>query len=795
MKSQAHFAVAVALLVLGAFVPLAKAQDEKEPIIKKDEKSQEFTISFGKDGVAFEDFVETAARQMGIAFVFDARRVSNKKLNMIGKKVVKEEDLFAFYQTLFFAHDLAVISLGPPEAEVLLIEDIKTSQLLKQRAVFVDIKELERRRRNVGEVVATTIQLKHIPVDKAQAALTQIIQEHRAGFVQKIEESNSLLITNFAPTVWTMYEIIQAMDVEVEENQLIFEKLALEYHVAEDLAATIEELIEARAEITSSGSGARNARNRNRSSSSAGQTPAPKIIPDGRNNTLLVYAVPEYMEEIRMLVASLDTAITEANSNIHIYELKNTNAEDIEDVLSDLLSQGGGRSVRPSGGGGNTRGNTAGRGATNQNDPDAVNIVADPNTNSLLITATRARYEEISDIIAKLDKRRPQVLVQCAIVELSTNDIENIGVEIAQVEGGGAETRFFGGSAFGLSTIDTLTNINGGGDTGGDGGGDGGGGAGGSSSNFFDDLVRIPNLGGQGLTAGIFSNFVDVPFLIRLFEETRRGNLVSVPSILVNDNQEAHISVGNEIPTTTVNQGQFSDQSSFGGYQEANLELSISPHISNDEYLRLDIFLSVVAFDGAQTDPAIPPPRTTRELQTQITVPNRRTVVIGGLTNDNFRETVSGIPYLSDIPLIGWLFENTAQSHEQRTLYVFITPTILSEFEGLERLSYERKLQIAKLDGQIHLVDPNFREIKIDDDEVSIEELESSGNFDMPRYRPSSPLRGTLPAQDANKLPMRPNFTKPKPEAGAEKAKASDASRLSGFGRRLAGSSPQRSGN
>jgi general secretion pathway protein D len=780
----------LALAAGSSWSPLHAQEGEKNDDGKIDvtEFPDEVVVNFSKEGILFEDFVQTAADLLDVSFVYDQRKVQSKRFNMIGKKPVKKADLFSFFQTIFFAHDMAVVPLGPPEAEVLLIEDVKTSAILKQRAVFVDVSTLEQRRRNVGEIIATTIQLKNIPVDKAQRALTNIIQEHRAGFVHPIEESNSLLVTNFAPTVWSMHQIIKAMDVEVEENQLNFEKLGLEYHVAEELATTLDELMAARSEISSSGGRTAGRGNARRPAAAGSNAPPPaKIIPDGRTNSLLIYAVEDDMREIRMLVASLDTEGTAVDNNIHIYELKNTNAEDMESVLSDLLTQQGGRSVRPTGAGGRG-GNTAGNRAGTQDDPDFVNIVADPHTNSLLITSTQARFEEISEIIGRLDKRRPQVLVQCAIAELSDNDLENIGVEIGQVEGGGAEARLFGASSFGLSTITTQSDL---GTDGGDGMGGGDGGT--TNNNFFDELIRIPNLDGQGLTAGIFQNFVGVPLLVRLFQETRRDNLVSVPSILVNDNEEAHIIVGNEIPTTNVNQGQFSDQVSFGGYQEANLELSISPHISNDDYLRLDIFLNVQAFAGAQVDPAVPPPRTTREIQTQITVRSGRTVVIGGLANDNLRETVAGIPYLSDIPILGELFKNTATTHEKLTLYVFITPTILSDFESLDRISYERKLEIAKLDGQMHIVDPNFREINLDDEDVSIEDIESTGSLNLPRYRPSSSIEAG--GQSADGVPVKPKAATPVIDDSSKLAPSPDAKDApSTAGQRRAGARPTRAG-
>ena len=756
------------LLAGGVFVAAAQAQGDDppkdtDPIIEEDGDYR--TITFSDAGMPFEDFVRAVSKLTDRQFVFDPRKVQNKTIKLIGSKRIHVDNLYQFFQTLFITQDFAIVPLGPPGAEVLFIEDIRTSQFLKQRARFVPFNELESNSDYVGEIIATTIPLRHISVDKAQRALTNLIQEHRVGFVVPVEESNSLFITNFAPTVWMMFRVITAMDVAVAENQLSFEKISLEYRIAEDIQPIVQELIDVRTELagSSSGGGARPARGNQAGAAGGGAgraaPPAPKIISDPRSNSLLVYAVDQYMEEIQMLVASLDSEVTEPHSNIHIFELKNTNAEEMQQVLTDLLNQGQQRGTRPTGAGGvggrNTGRNT-GRGNTNNaQGSDFINIVADGNTNSLLITATKSRYDEIVDIIERLDKRRPQVLVQCAIVELSDTDIQQVGVELAQVEGGGAETRFFGGTAFGLSTIDTQSNLDAGGDGGnGNGGGGGTGGGTTTTSNFFDDLVRVPNLGSTGLVTGVFRNFVEVPLLVQLFKQVVSGNLVSVPSILVNDNREATITVGTEIPTTQVNQGQFSDQSSFGEYQEANLELTISPHISNDNYLRLDIILSVSAFTGAQTDPAVPPPRTNRDLTTNITVQSGKTVVIGGLTTDNLRETVQGVPLLSEIPVLGELFKNTSTNREKSTLYVFITPTILEDFEALERISYERKLEIAKLDGQIKIVDPDFMELELDDRELSIEDIESTGFLDLPRYRPTQPLQGDVP--NSNGAPVKP---------------------------------------
>ena len=767
---------ALGLLLMTSAVALGQDPKKDPESIVVDEKGDYVTIQIQKEGVEFEEFVSLVAEVTKKQFVIDHKKTQNQRIKLIGKKTLHKDSLFQFFQTLFITQGYAIVTLGPPGAEINFVEDIRTSTMLKQRARFVDHTDLEKHSRFVGEIIATTIPLKFISVDKAQRALNNIASDHKVGFVVPVEESNSLLVTNFAPTVWMIYQIIQKMDVEMAENQLQFEKLSLEYHLAEDLAEIVQELIDVRAEIRSSGGRSTSSSSRSRTTTTAGRTapPAPKIRADPRTNSLLVYAVDEYMDEIKMLVASLDTEVTEPSSNIHFYELKNTNAVDVQQVLTELVNQGNNRGTRATGAGGtrstnrsSTRtntssrgGNTSSRGAFGSTDEDFINIVADANTNSLLVNATRTQYQEIEQIIKKLDRRRPQVLVQAAIVELSDTDLQNIGIELAQVEGGDDGSRLFGATSFGMSSFDTQSNLNA--STTGSGTGTGTGTATGTGStsstgNFFDDLVRVPNLDAQGLVGGIFSNFVEVPLLVQLFKSVVKGNLVSVPSILVNDNQEAHMSVGTEIPTSTVTQGQFSDQTSFGGYEEAKLELRISPHISNDNYLRLEILLTVSAFAGSSVNASIPPPKTTREFETNITMRSGKTVVIGGLTTDNQRETIAGIPFLSDLPIVGALFRNTGTDHEKTTLYVFITPTILSEFEALERISYERKLEVSKLNGQIEMFDPDFRPIDLSDEALSIEDIESTGYLDMPRYHPSQPLED----KDADAVPVKPS--KPTP--------------------------------
>ena len=458
-----------------------------------------------------------------------------------------------------------------------------------------------------------------------------------------------------------------------------------------------------------------------------GEKPEPKIIADPRTQSIVVYAVESDMNKIKYLVAALDADVKEPESNIRVYMLKNTNAEDLVDVLQQIIGTGssgsrGGRagsSVRGAGGQGPV--------STTEGRSQELKIVADPNNNALLITASKTRYSEILPIIQELDRRRPQVLVQAAIAELSDSDARDIGVEIAAFQGGDGY-RAAGVTGFGLSSIQT------------------------TGEPPDTSLIRIPFLTpGAGSAAaasfspsggvfGIFNKDLNVPFFVALLQRTTKSNLVSMPSVLTNDNEQSTITFSKSVATQTFQTTVAgTDNTGFGGYQEAKIELIISPHISNDNYVRMEVELTVEAFVGTQINPTIPPDKTTRKLVGSVTVRSGKTVVIGGLIQDNCTKRISQVPYLGDIPILGEMFKRTEKLNEKDTLYVFITPTIFTGFEELEEVSYEKKLEIHKLCGQIKLIDPNFREIQLDDRNVRIDCIEELGTLDIPRYAPVVP--------------------------------------------------------
>jgi general secretion pathway protein D len=441
---------------------------------------------------------------------------------------------------------------------------------------------------------------------------------------------------------------------------------------------------------------------------------------DARTNSLLVMAMREDMDRIKELVARLDVDIVQGERTYHIYNLENVDSEELAETLDNFISDAA--RVTPGG-----AGRAAGQAqpAAAQSSGNQVVVEPDPATNSLLIAANRTRYEEVLDLIRRLDQRQDQVLIETALIELSTQEGFNLTVELGLAEFQSDGDAAFGVSSFGLSTFE---------DTNGDGVPD----------------IRLPNLFNGAAPAGITAGILDgddfsLPVLISALQTRRDTNVLNVPSVLVNNNKSARVVSKDEQPTTTITatgglNGQ--TQENFREYVEAGITLEISPTISASRYLRLSVSLEVSTFIGAVSgNGAIPPPKVTRTIDTTVNVPDGDTMVIGGIIKDDLGTTKSSVPWLGDIPLLGLLFSDTEESQNKTTLYFFITPHIMHDrdFADLAEYSFQQKLQAADTIGadRIRVIDPTFGR-----DQGGVD----MRGFEVPLYR--GPQRGEVAPQD-----------------------------------------------
>ncbi len=683
------------------------------------------------DGCDLESLTKICQQTTGINFTYDAAtqtKLAGAKVKIFGQKRFPKSEFYSFFQIILFINNYVCTKVGPDMLSVVVIQDVQSQsqpgkQSLKGESIYVLPEELDKYQGQVATQIITVLHLPHTDVRSLGNSLRILSPDTQTGGVIPVGTTNSVILQGFASNVCSLARILKLVDSESANDSPtapVFDVLPLEFAAAQDISDTLGQLLEAKqrqAERTRTQPGAAGAPGA--TAMGGGET---KILVDARTNSLLVMALPEDMQQIKELVARLDVEVVEPERTYHVYALENVKAKDLAQVLEDFLQDASRVQQGAAGGRAQPGGNAAiAQGGTSRDSQTVV--VPDEATNSLLIAASKTRYEEMLALITKLDERLDQVLIETALVELSGNDFRDLGVELSAADiPGVGQIGNFGVTAFGLSTLT---------DSDGDGAPD----------------VRSPNRS-NGITAGILDGNAigNLPILIQAIKRVTNTNILNVPSVLVNNNGTAKVVSKDEQPTTTITTnggvgGQ--TQENFNKYEEAGITMQISPSISAAGYLRLDLFLEVSTFSASSSPSlSIPPPRLTRTIETSVNVPNGDTMVIGGIITDNKSHSRNSVPWLGDLPVVGWLFRRDVDNADRITLYFFVTPHILrdKDFADLAQLSYEKKLQAADTIGadRIKIIDPRFG--TADKPGVRFE------GFELPLY--GSPARGEVPAGD-----------------------------------------------
>ena len=306
---------------------------------------------------------------------------------------------------------------------------------------------------------------------------------------------------------------------------------------------------------------------------------------------------------------------------------------------------------------------------------DRARVAADPNTNTIIVIAEPPVQAEYEQLISRLDRRRPQVLLEASIVTLDTSRGYQFGVDVSYSDTNG-DPNVIAFDSFGISRVNPVTGR----------------------------LAITPQLGFNA--AVLSSDVADV--VLRALATDSRARVYSAPRVLVNDNAEGRLSSVAESPFTSVNASQTVATTSFAGYARAGTTIRLVPHISEDEYLQLEYEVELSSFTGAANQQTgLPPPRQENSVQSEVTIPDGFTIVVGGLRGTSFSEAVNSVPILGQIPLIKYLFSSRQRNSAETSLYVFIRPTILRDdrFEDLKYLS-GGNLKAAGLPGDLPQSEP-----------------------------------------------------------------------------------------
>jgi len=636
------------------------------------------------EGERLEDFIHLAKSLLGRPIKYNAAELADTRIRIVGPQTVRRDLFFQYFQAVLKSYDFIVTEYGPQDGNFLSVTKVipggggRGASFLKTQAPVVDYRDLEDYRDNPATLITTSIPLQYIEARNAMSALSSYF-DNFIETIRNVENANNLIVTGFGTTVWGVYQLLQLMDVPPFEPQPVIRQRILVH-------ASVNEINEVLTELINAAQGLRQGQVQPQQQSAlARQEIEPRIIADGRTRSLLITGSETWVERIESWIDVLDVEVA-PEGNTHVYRLKNANARAVQEVLQQVLEaqrqaqqqaaarQGGGQA----GGGG-------------QGEAPA-SVFADDPSNSLVITANERQYAEILDIIRELDVRRRQVLIEAAIVETTKSLSDAFAAEVAFAQlgepDGDSFLRPFAATAFGLTTT-TLTF---------------------DEDGNLTSATREPDLNMAGIQLGLFENDnFGIPLILQAIETQTATDVLSRPSILTNDNEEAFVRSDVQTSFETSTSTAAGITTTFDNVT-AGIQLRISPTISAGNYLRLSVNIQVSDFSDSRSGiPGAPPDITEREIETQVTLPDAHTMILGGVVSATDRSSESQVPWFGDLPYVGWLFGSDSQTTEERYLYVFITPRIIDTgFARLDELSEARRRDYSRLGGDVSSLSADF---------------------------------------------------------------------------------------
>lgn len=609
------------------------------------------------------NFVNTDIKEL-IKYVADANNLTvvidpnvKGKVEVLNAVEMDAEQLYDLFLSILDAHGYSAIRQGD----------------------FVRVVKVKRARSSAGKVVSDTkdefdnefvtqvIQLKNINASRLVPTLRPLIPQQ--GHLAAYADSNAILIATTKANIERVRQIIEKIDTNATQES---EFIQFKYASAEEVMRILQQL-----ERSTSGA--------SKSKSAQGSA---SIMADSRTNTLIVTGDNNSRKRLKRLALKLDSPL-ESVGNARVLYLKHAKAKKLAEVLTKVVSN----IAKLEDTRNKTRANSSKSGAT---------IEADETTNALIITAPADVMRSLDSMIQRLDIPRAQILVEAIIVEVQNNNGKALGMDwlFANEDGGYGSTN--------VTKSGTLNNV--------------------SQAAFQTDArQRLVGLaaalgGASGGTFGIGrlkTQGTSLSALITALQTQTAANILSTPTLLTMDNHEATITVGQEVPVvtgsyTSTGSGNSSSSSPGNPFQTVSREnvgitLKVTPHISEGGNVELELNQEVSSLVGSTSNFDSSSVITNeRKIETTVVSQDGEVVVLGGLIQDEVQETQRKVPFLGDIPLLGYLFRSTSTSVVKTNLLVFIKPTIIQGQERLKDVSKEkynfiRKQQLAKREDGVDL--------------------------------------------------------------------------------------------
>ncbi len=618
-------------------------------------------IEMNLDNMEIPDVVKLISKLTGKNFILDDNVIGNKgTVTVISPTPLTLDEAYEVFQAILSSKGLTIVESGK-------LLKIVPQQTAKQTNIETVLGPADPGDRFVTRLVP----LKFIQATAAEAIIKPLGSAH--AYIKSYEPTNTLIIADANSNIERLLGIIEQIDMESEGAEMRIYHLA--HAAADTIAATLQQAVVGQGAPTSRRRIAPGAKGGVSGTSSGGDVQV-RIIPDSRTNSLIVVADEASMAQVDKLVKVLDVEIPSGTGKINVYQLKYADADNIASVLT-TISKAAGIKAKPGKPGAVQRQVVKSPGSTNTSMPvnfeNAVNITADKTTNSLVIMAVPQDFQTLKEVIEKLDVRRPQVLIEAMIIEMSYDKAVEMGVEwrttTDPTKGG---FNVVGGSGFGQMAA-----------------------LGGLATNPFatPSGMFLAAIDGTIEVGGI--TYPNLGAVITALQTQGDLEVIATPHLLTTDNEEAEIIVSDNIPFQTSEKFDSNGQPIFTfEYRDVGLTLRFTPQINDENFVKLKLFQEVsdvvsVATGGSKNAPST----TKRSAKTTVVVKDASTVVIGGLIQEGKEITTNSVPCLGDIPILGLLFKSERKAGEKTNLMIFLTPHIIRDYGDLEKLTQEKRAQ------------------------------------------------------------------------------------------------------
>lgn len=619
--------------------PSAHAQRAGQDQVVQNADGKTWTVNIRNADI--QAFISQVAEMTGKNFVVDPR-VRARDVTVISNQPLTSAEVYELFLSVLQVHGYAAVPSGD-------VVKIVTNTTAKQS----NLPMTEANEAGGEELVTQVIAVQNSPVEELVPVLRPLVPQY--GHLAAVGSANALIISDHADNIQRMRAIIHHLDnTESEEVEIV----QLRHAFAGNMVSLLDQLVSS----TQAAGGNRR----------APRAESATVVADERTNRLILKGDRATRARLLPLISRLDTP-SSASSRVQVIRLSHGDAEDMAELLMNFAQ--GAAAVRKGGEGSGAAGGASGAAVAGTGD-NKVSIQADASLNALVIRAEPEMMNELQSVISQLDVRRTQILIEAAIVEVTGDKADSLGFQYLA----GSSSGGYGGVNFsgqGLSVQGLIQAM------------------------LTDDPTNLTL--GDGIAAGFGETDADGNLrwgaLVQALASTTNTNLLSTPSILTLDNQEASIIVGENVPFIT---GQSTSSSSTTANpfttiqrEDVGLTLKVTPHLAGMDTIRLELDqeTSAVKDDSSASDIIT----TKRQLTTTVLADDGQTIALGGLISDDVQKTVRKVPLLGDIPLLGVLFRSTSETHVKPNLMVFIKPTILESNERLVDMTRDKYMGITAM--------------------------------------------------------------------------------------------------